>query len=421
MNPDLDLVLRAAIGAADPVPLVARGLAGTAVPLALEQGRRVRVIAAGKCASGMIRGLGDATRYAGILRVGIEDAAHPEPDGRSLDAARRALATAALAGADEVLLVLLSGGASSLLALPAAGITLPDKRETIRRLLLAGAPIADLNAVRKHISAIKGGQLAAATRAEVVTLIVSDVVGDDVSVIASGPTVPDPTTFATALNVLEHYGGAATYPAAVVARLGRGAAGQIEETPKPGGLALTRTTTQVVGSVRDAIDGAARAAAGRGYAVHVIGPHTIGESRAAAARVVDAAAALPRNDTGLCVIAGGETTVTVRGGGRGGRNQELALAMVPLVGRLGASVAAASFGTDGIDGPTDAAGACVDTTTLERAQRAGLAPARYLDDNNSYEFFNALGDLIRTGPTGTNVGDLQIILIGGASQARSLP
>ncbi len=421
MKQDLDLVLRAAIGAADPAPLVSRALVDTPVTAALDRGRRVQVIAAGKCADGMLRGLGDWSRYAGILRVGAADAAHPEPDERSVASARRALAIATGAAPDDVLLVLLSGGASSMLALPADGITLKDKRATIRRLLLAGAAIGELNAVRKHLSAIKGGQLAAATRASVVSLIVSDVVGDDLSVIASGPTVADPSTFTEAMRVIEQRGGANAYPAAVTARLRRGVAGDLEETPKTGSDVFRRSTARIVGGLRDALDAAARAAVERGYAVHLLAEPTTGEARIAATRLVTAAAALTVAGglAPLCVIAGGETTVTVRGRGRGGRNQELALALAPLLGRLGPAVVAASLGTDGVDGPTDAAGARVDSTTITRAQAAGLAPARYLDDNNSYEFFKALGDLIRTGPTGTNVGDLQVILIGGPDPARA--
>ena len=345
-----------------------------------------------------------------VLRAGPADASHPLPDGRSVRLAERALAIARAAAADDLLLVLLSGGASSLLAVPAAGLTLDDKRATIRRLLLAGASIHELNAVRKHISGIKGGQLAAATPARVVALLISDVVGDDPAVIASGPTVGDPSTFAEAFAVLERCGGAASYPPAVGERLRRGRGGEIAETPRPGGAPLARAETRIVGRLRDAVLGAAATAASLGYRCVLIDEPIVGEARLAAGQVAAQARAALATGGPACVISGGETTVTVRGDGRGGRNQELALALAPLLRDMGGTVAALSAGTDGVDGPTDAAGAYVDGTTLTRAAAAGLDPAGALDHNNSHEFFDRLGDLLRTGPTGANVGDLQIVI-----------
>jgi hydroxypyruvate reductase len=276
-----------------------------------------------------------------------------------------------------------------------------------------GADIYELNTVRKHLSAIKGGRLAAASRGAVLTLAVSDVVGDDLSVIASGPTVPDDTTYSRALAVLERRGGLGAYPAEVVNHLQRGLAGGIEETPKPGDPRLARSAALVIGPQRGAIEGARRAAEALGYHVLVLPAPVTGEARDVAlthlAGVSNAASSLPRP---LCVISSGETTVTVVGGGKGGRNQEFALAMAPALACSGLRAVAASIGTDGIDGPTDAAGALVDPTSITRARAAGLESAEsYLAENNAYVFFDRLGDLIRTGPTDTNVGDLQVVLI----------
>ena len=337
---------------------------------------------------------------------------HPVPTAGSEAAGRRALAVAQQVGAGDGLLVLLSGGASALMAVPAVGLTLEDKRQTTEILLRAGADIGALNTVRKHLSAVKGGWLAAATSAGCRTLAVSDVVGDDPSVIGSGPTVADASTFEDALDALKLFGGAGAYPAAVVSVLRAGARGERPETPGPGDGRLARAETFVIGTRRDAMRGAAEQAVRRGYGVLVFDDPIVGEAREAArahvARIEARAAGATRP---LCVVSSGETTVHVTGSGRGGRNQEFALAASDPLRRL-SPAAAASLGTDGIDGPTDAAGAIVDSETLDRARRAGLAsPSDFLRDNNSYPFFDALDDLIRTGPTGTNVGDLQIFLL----------
>ena len=342
------------------------------------------------------------------------DAGHPLPNDGSVAGARRAMEIARASQAGDLLLVLLSGGGSALMALPAAGISLAEKQQTARLLMEQGADIYELNTVRKHLSAIKGGQLAAAAAGSVLTLAVSDVVGDDLSVIASGPTVPDDSTYAQARAVLERRGGEQLYPPSVMERLRRGAEGLEAETPKSGDARLARAAARVIGPQRGAIEGAQRAAEARGYTVHVVREPVTGEARAAAVehieRLAPVAASARRP---LCIVSSGETTVTVRGNGKGGRNQEFALAIAPLLERLGGDVAAASIGTDGIDGPTDAAGAIVDRGTFDRARAAGLEPAQaYLDNNDSYRFFDATGDLIRTGPTCTNVGDLQVILVG---------
>jgi len=343
---------------------------------------------------------------------------HPVPNFGSEAAGRRALAMAAAARPDERVLVLLSGGASALLAAPAAGLTLADKQRATTVLLNEGAEIHRLNVVRKHLSAIKGGQLAVATVAPCLTLMISDVVGDDPSVIASGPTVADPSTFRDALDAIDHLGGRAAYPAAVVAHLERGMAGKNPETPKPGDPRLARSGALVVGGRRQAMEGAAATARRLGYHVVVLEQPVVGEAREAAVvqigHMAEVAAAADRRRP-VCVISSGETTVRVTGLGRGGRNQEFALAAATMREHLGTSAPGrwmlASVGTDGVDGPTDAAGAVVDATTVERAIRAGLAPpGEFLHNNDAYGFFAPLGDLIKTGPTGTNVGDLQVFL-----------
>jgi glycerate 2-kinase len=339
---------------------------------------------------------------------------HPVPGAESERAGRLALELASSVPPDESLLVLLSGGASAMMAVPAEGITLDDKRRTTDRLLKSGADIHALNTVRKHISAIKGGWLAARTGSPCRTFAISDVVGDDLSVIASGPTVADPTTFDDALDVLRRFGGLDAYPASVVARLRSGRDHLLPETPKPHDLRLARTFSTVIGGRGAAMNGAIREAESRGYHVVRIDEPVVGEARTAA---VDHLRAVVARVAGAgrpaCIVSSGETTVHVTGGGLGGRNQEFALAAAEPLALLGTPAIVASVGTDGIDGPTDAAGACADSTTAKRARAAGIdTPARHLADNNAYAFFAALGDLIRTGPTDTNVGDLQVILIG---------
>ena len=339
--------------------------------------------------------------------------AHPVPDNRSTVAAAVVGDVASNAGANDLLIVLLSGGASALMALPADGVSLEDKQQASARLLREGAEVHALNTVRKHLSGIKGGQLAAIAGGAVLALAVSDVVGDDLSAIGSGPTVPDATTFAEALAILERYGGIDAYPEAVVTRFKDGVRGVVPETPKPGDARLARSNSVVIGGAGSALEGARTEAATRGYTVHVVNEPVVGEARVAGRVLVDRAMHLVGRRPGKhCILAAGETTVRVSGRGKGGRNQECALAMADGIGRVGRLAVAASVGTDGVDGPTYAAGGLVDPTTVARATTAGIGPpAAYLDDNNSYEFLDALGDLIRTGPTGTNVGDVQIILV----------
>jgi hydroxypyruvate reductase len=391
---------------------------------------RLRVIAVGKASAPMSTALAEVmgSRVGEALVVSPStDAAvprgfelwpgdHPVPSPRSEAAAKRALDVArAVRGDDECLVVLLSGGASALMALPAPDIDLEAKRVVTGLLLKAGVPIQDLNCVRKHLSAIKGGRLAAAARA-CVTLAVSDVVGpppDDPSAIGSGPTVADPTTFGEALAILDRAGLRGRCPRPVIGWLERGRRGDVDETIKPGDARLAKSTYRLVGSRLDAVAGARAAAEARGYSVLALDDPLTGEARLAGTRLMEIASRLARGARRpFCLLAAGETTVTVMGTGKGGRNQELALAAA-MAGLPGAAFAMASVGTDGVDGPTDAAGAVADSTTVARASRAGLGdPATFLAENDAYRFFDSLGDLIRTGPTATNVGDLQIVLVG---------
>ena len=423
--------MRAAIDGVDAGRLVLASLENPDLVAPLQQAAAVDVIAAGKAAAAMLNAFAAATSVPlrhvlgigpsrpQVLPEGAEWVAggHPLPNDGSVTAARRARAIAEASHEGDLLVVLLSGGGSALMSLPVEGVTLGDKQRTARLLMEHGADIHELNTVRKHVSAIKGGQLAAAARGRVLTLAVSDVVGDDLSVIASGPTVPDHSTFHDAIDVLTRRGGQAQYPEAIVSRLLRGARGEVPETPKRSDPRLSRSTARVIGPQRGAIDGARTAAAALGYEVHVLPDPVTGEARVAGAAYVAALPSLAAEaDRPLCVISSGETTVTVQGTGKGGRNQEFAFAMAEALATAAFArsrqIAAASIGTDGIDGPTDAAGAIVDTETLARAAGAGITdPRAYLDNNDTYTFFDRLGDLVRTGPTDTNVGDLQVVLI----------
>lgn len=388
---------------------------------------RWHVVAAGKAAGAMLAaaldlvprppaaGLCVSNQRPSDLPSAVEVAVggHPVPDAQSVAAGRRALELASATDASDLLLVLLSGGASALLAAPAGGISLEDKQAVTQRLLRAGADIYALNAVRKHLSLTKGGRLAAAAPARTLCLAVSDVVGDDPSVIGSGPTVGDPSTFADALAVLDRFGGRGVFPAPVVDWLEAGSRTGTGESPKPGAPELARARLQVISGAAEAREGARAAAAALGYDVRVHDAPIVGEARDAACAYLPQAMAQARSGAApLCIVSAGETTVTVTGQGRGGRNQEFALALVAPLAEAGRPVVVASVGTDGIDGPTDAAGALADTTSLARAAAAGLPhPDAVLADNDSYRFFEAIGDLVLTGPTGTNVGDVQVILI----------
>lgn len=339
-------------------------------------------------------------------------AAHPFPDEESERAARRALTLAARVRAEGGhLLVLLSGGASSLLALPADGISLEDKRVIARRLMEAGTDITALNCVRKHLSGIKGGRLAAVA-GRTLTLAISDVhtPPDDPASIGSGPTVPDPCTFADALRAVAVLEG--RVPRSVRAHLEQGAAGNREESPKPGDRMLADSHFVVIANRHMAERGAAADAARRGYDVVVLSQPTSGEAvpagRAFAAEALRSAGAGRR----VCVIASGEPTVTVRGQGRGGRNQEFALGAAEVLADARSAALVASIGTDGVDGPTDAAGALVGAETPARAVALGMSIGEALSNNDAYPLLDGLGDLVGWGPTLTNVGDVHVLIAG---------
>jgi glycerate 2-kinase len=384
------------------------------------------VVAAGKAARGMFAAAAPvvSARAAVVTArvpdmagqpeyVEVFDAGHPAPNRGSVAAGERALQLALTSSTQGGLLVLLSGGASAMLVAPVAGVTLEDKVETGRALMGAGAAIHELNCVRKHLSRVKGGRLAAAA-GRAMTLALSDVhdpVPDDPSVIGSAPTVPDETTFDDAIQVVRDRRVAP--PASVVAHLERGRRGGAEESVKPGDPRIVESHYTVIGNRGTAVEGAKRAAEARGYRVLVIAPATVGEARDAGQSFVEEARGLLGADPRpFCVIGSGETTVTVRGGGKGGRNQEFALAAAAELPSFGRPAVFGSAGTDGIDGPTDAAGAVVDTTTLERAARLAVSAEGALAANNAYAFFESLGDLLMWGPTGTNVGDLHVLIVG---------
>ena len=339
------------------------------------------------------------------------EAGHPAPNAASVAAGLRALELSRASRESGWLVVLLSGGASALLAVPVADVTLDDKIATGRALMRAGVAIDGLNCVRKHLSRIKGGWLAAAA-ARTVTLAISDVhgpVADDPSVIGSGPTVGDPTTFAQALAIVEPVD---QIPPSVRRYLERGVHGEVPETIRPDDARLTRGSYQIIGNRQAAVDGAAAAARALGFTVHIIATPIEGEAREASRAFLRAARQMVAESRApVCVLGAGETTVTVTGNGLGGRNQEFVLAAVPQVASFDRLTVLASAGTDGIDGPTDAAGAIVDSTTLARAGQIGVDWESTLESNDAYHFFRRLGDLIVWGPTGTNVGDVQMLLV----------
>ncbi|MBY0503478.1 MAG: glycerate kinase [Bryobacteraceae bacterium] len=421
---DAQAIFRAALRAADPregirrarprfqalldrpydhIYVVGAGKASAAMALEVERilGRRI--------SGGLIN-----TKHghlATLRRIELNECAHPVPDEAGVAGARRIAQIAAEATAQDLVICLISGGASALLPLPAEGLTLDDKQHVTRQLLACGANIHEINTVRKHLSAIKGGQLAAlAAPAKLLTLVLSDVIGDDLSVIGSGPTVPDGSTFAQAREILARY---RIQPSAAVARH---LAAEARENP----TRLPHAQTLIVGANRLAVDAAASEARQRGYRPLVLSTTIEGETRdvarmhAAIAREVLESGQPVRSPA--CLISGGETTVTLDADGKGGRNQEFVLAAAL---DLPPGVVVLSAGTDGTDGPTDAAGAIADSQTLTKAKARGLDPRAYLARHDSYHFFDALGDLIRTGPTGTNVMDVRLLLTAARPLVKS--
>ncbi len=408
-------IFDAAVAAADPAQCVPRHLPPP------PQGRTI-VVGAGKAAAAMAKAVEDhypgdvfgtvVTRYGysgPTRRIEVLEAGHPAPDDAGVRASAHIMTLARDSRSDDLLLVLISGGGSALLTLPAPGISLADKQQVGAALLKSGATIDDINCVRKHLSAIKGGRLAAAAGAgRIVSLLISDVAGDTPTVIGSGPTVGDPSTLADARKVLQRY--RIEIPDPVRAYLDDPA----HETPKPGDPCFNRTQTILVATPRQSLDAAAQTAREAGVATVLLGDAIEGESHDVAATQAslarEAASDIHPGLPARLLLSGGETTVTVRGSGRGGPNTEFLLALaIALDGH--SRIYAIACDTDGFDGTEDNAGAIIRPDTLQRAAEKGLNPRTFLTDNNAYAFFEALGDLVTTGPTRTNVNDFRAILI----------
>jgi glycerate 2-kinase len=430
---DAHTILKTALRAADAREAVYRHLSSTTSELrcgqtliSLSDFDRIHLLSVGKAAMGMATAVAESiprplAHAIVVTKAGhaphahahweIIEAGHPIPDGESLRAALRIREILYPLSHRDLVILAVSGGASALLAAPQPPVTLEDKQLTTQLLLHAGADIYELNAVRKHLSFLKGGRLAAlAAPATVSNLLLSDVIGDPPAVIGSGLAAPDPSTFDEAISVLHAYKLEDRQPASVKTFLAGGARGAVPETPKANDPVFENVNTVVVGSNRLALEAASNAAQALGYNTLIHSTTLTGETREVAAQLTAilraqmAAGGLP-----LCILSGGETTVTVHGHGKGGRNQEFALAAALDISGLD-GVLFLSVGTDGTDGPTDAAGAIATGDTLDRARAAGLNAGDHLQRNDSYPFFETLGDLVKTGPTGTNVMDIQIML-----------
>jgi hydroxypyruvate reductase len=445
-------VFLAGVEAADPARAVRRALRleGEWLEILLAPGgdetafrrgnwRSVRPIAIGKAAIAMARAVGQLLpdnlfRDGGVIVTNHENlaelvggevpgfeligAGHPLPDAGGVAGARRVAEIADSAGEGELVLVLVSGGGSALVPAPVPPITLAEKIATTDLLLACGADIVQINCVRKHLSTLKGGGLVRhAAPADLHALILSDVIGDDLSAIASGPTVPDETSFAQAIAILEDGGVWDRVPASVRTRLEQGRDGMIEETPKPGDKIFERAGSSLIGSNGMSLAAAEQAACRLGFETRIVSAALCGEAQDAAGLLLSAALAAETSGRPLALLAGGETTVTLRGRGRGGRNQELALAFAMQAKDRGLDGhwVFLSGGTDGRDGPTDAAGGLVDPSSLARIQAAGGDAAALLANNDSYRAFELSGDLLKPGATGTNVADLQVLLLEPSS------
>lgn len=436
---DAAALMRAALDAVDPrlairnmLRLVDNALHAHDKVYDLGRYRRIVVVGAGKAVPAMAEAVeeifGDRISEGLVItkrghaagyraeRIQIVEAGHPTPDEAGLRGAQRIADLLEPLGPHDLVIGLFSGGGSALLTLPAGGIRLADLQELTQALLKSGATINEINCVRKHLSLVKGGQLARlAYPAAVLSLILSDVVGSPLDVVASGPTVPDPTTFEEAWNILERYNLIRGLNPSIRGRLQAGMAGAIPETPKAGDVAFRNVHNVVIGSNEIAAAAAVAEARSRGYNTLLLTTYLEGEARHVARALAAVAKECAHSGNPVpppaCIVAGGETTVTVTGTGTGGRNQELALAAA-LALEGWRDVALATLATDGGDGPTDVAGAFVTGDTAARARAAGLVARDYLDNNDSYPFFQALGDGVITGPTGTNVNDLAFILVG---------
>lgn len=427
-------VLEKALDAVDPTRAVKRHLEREGDVLQIGDARYdlgtfsdIYVVGAGKAGAPMAQAveeiLGDRVT-AGCMNVKYDyalptqtieltEAGHPIPDQQGVEGARRIAEVLEETGPDDLVLCLISGGGSALMTLPVEGVTLEDMRTLTDALLRVGATINEINAIRKHVDRLKGGNLARlASPARVVSLILSDVVGDPLDVIASGPTVPDTSTFVEAYNLLERYDLLETVPASIVNHLRRGKEGEIEETPKPGDPLFDISQNVIVASNEIAARAAVREAGDLGFHTLLLSTFVEGEAREVAKVFVALAKEIRNSGDPIpcpaCIVAGGETTVTLRGDGKGGRNQEMALAAAIDLEGLD-DVTIVCLATDGTDGPTDASGALADGDTLRRARERELDAWDYLENNDSYHFFEPLGDLLMTGPTNTNVNDLTFV------------
>ena len=392
--------------------------------------RRLYIAGAGKAAAKMAAALeeilGDRiaagvviVKYGHSLtlnRVRVVEAAHPVPDAAGMKATRQVVELMERAGERDLVFFLVSGGGSALFPCPAEGVTLEEKQRTTQILLDCGATIDEMNILRKHLSKVKGGRLARlASPATLVSLILSDVIGDRLETIASGPTVPDTSTFSDCRRIIQRYGLQGEIPLAVGVLLDRGVKGEVEETPKPADPVFDKAQNAIVGSNRLALEGAREKAQALGYNIMILSSLVAGETRSVAGVHAAIAKEITQSDNPLrrpaCVISGGETTVTIRGTGLGGRNQEFALAAAIEIDGI-ERIVILSAGTDGTDGPTDAAGGIVDGATIQRGKTQGLDASDYLERNDSYPFLQATNDLLITGPTFTNVMDLHVMLVG---------
>ncbi|HAR94750.1 MAG TPA: glycerate kinase [Deltaproteobacteria bacterium] len=425
-------IFSAALREADPYDSVVRHCSQVVEEYSKGSYRGIHILAFGKAAMGMARAAmdhlgdlildgiavtkrGDSTEKIEDPRIEIHEAGHPLPDEAGVYATKRITALAQDMEERDFALCLISGGTSALLVAPYPGISLQDKQTTTNLLLKAGADIGAVNTVRKHLSAVKGGRLARMIHpGRVHSLVLSDVIGDRLDVIGSGPTSPDRTTFADAVEVLSAFDKESQLPDSVRLLLAKGASGSVPETPKPGDPLFEKVRNTIVAGNGQAISAALGRAQELGFKAHVLAMDIHGEAREAGAwlagEVRRARVRAQREGRALCLISGGETTVTVKGDGLGGRNLELALAFaLAIEGEEGISLLSA--GTDGGDGPTDAAGAMVDGTTTSRARLSGADADIFLSNNDSYRFFDRVGGLVKTGPTGTNVMDLQISVV----------
>ena len=424
-------IMEAALAAVDPAEAVKRNVSRQGDTLRagmasydLRAYEHIYVVGAGKASAAMalaLEGMLGERITAGWINVKdgytvptsqitIHEAGHPVPDGRGVEGSRQIVSLMRQAGKRDLVFCLISGGGSALMTLPVDGVALGDMGLLTQALLRSGATINEVNTVRKHLSQVKGGHLARlAYPAHIISLAVSDVIGSPLEVIASGPTSPDPTTFAQAHAVLQKYNLIDKVPTAVLNHVEQGMEGHMAETPKAGDETFQGTQNLVIASNEHAAQAALEKARQIGLNSVLLSTFVEGEAREVAKVFAGIAKEIARSGQPVrrpaCVIAGGETTVTVRGNGLGGRSQELALAAIPFLAGLD-NVALIGLGTDGTDGPTDAAGAIVTGSTAARVAQKGLSVADHLADNDSYHFFQAIGDLIITGPTNTNVNDL---------------